>query len=157
MEFRPWQARRRPGAQLVNAPSAWNFSDLRTADPSGATRFYTEVFGWETQDFGVATLLRQPGYGEHLRATTDPDIYDRQAAIGDDGSFADAIAFAFPAAEGGTPHWHVSFTVADRDATAATAQRSGGTVLSREDTERTRAATLRGPGGEELTISQLLA
>ncbi|GAA1489164.1 VOC family protein [Brachybacterium sacelli] len=155
--FRLWQARRRLGAQLVNAPGTWNFSDLRAPDPSAATRFYTEVFGWQTQDSGAAILLRQPGYGEHLRTTIDPDIYERQAAIGDDGSFADAIAFASPAAESEAPHWHVSFAVADRDATAATAQRSGGTVLSQEEADWARTAELRGPGGEEFTISQFLA
>ena len=38
-EVRLWQARRRLGVQLANAPGAWNFSDLHTADPDGATRF----------------------------------------------------------------------------------------------------------------------
>ena len=32
--FRLWQARRRLGAQLVNAPGSWNFSDLHTDDPA---------------------------------------------------------------------------------------------------------------------------
>lgn len=157
VEFRLWQAQGRPGAQLVNAPGTWNVGDLRAPDPSAATRFYTEVFGWKTQDAGATILLRRPGYAEHLRTTTDPDIHERQAAIGDHGSFADAIAFASPAAEGEAPHWHVSFAVADRDATAATAQQSGGTVLSQEEADWARTAELRGPGGEEFTISQFLA
>jgi uncharacterized protein len=33
IEFRIWQARRRLGAQVVNQPGAWNFSDLHTTDP----------------------------------------------------------------------------------------------------------------------------
>src|SRR4029079_8767568 len=45
--FRLWQPRRRPGAQLVNAPGSWNFSDLHTADASAATAFYAPLFGWE--------------------------------------------------------------------------------------------------------------
>jgi hypothetical protein len=36
-EFRIWQARRRKGAQAVNEPATWNFSDLHTAD-SAAVR-----------------------------------------------------------------------------------------------------------------------
>jgi predicted enzyme related to lactoylglutathione lyase len=34
--FRLWQPRRRPGAQLVNAPGSWNFSDLHTGRPGGS-------------------------------------------------------------------------------------------------------------------------
>src|SRR6478735_8187148 len=34
--FRLWQARNRPGAQRVNAPGTWNFSDLRTSAPDAA-------------------------------------------------------------------------------------------------------------------------
>ena len=36
-EFRLWQARRRLGAQLANAPGSWNFSDLQTADREART------------------------------------------------------------------------------------------------------------------------
>src|SRR4051812_33329631 len=32
--FRLWQAHRRLGAQTVNAPGTWNFSDLHAADPA---------------------------------------------------------------------------------------------------------------------------
>ncbi len=38
--FRLWQARRRLGAQAVNVPGTWNFSDLHTADPAAAEAFY---------------------------------------------------------------------------------------------------------------------
>ncbi len=49
-EFRIWEARRRLGAQTVNLPGAWNFSDLRTGDASAAIAFYEEAFdcGWTT-------------------------------------------------------------------------------------------------------------
>jgi len=77
--LRLWQPKRRLGAQIVNAPGAWNFSDLRSDDP--ATAFYTQVFGWEFADLGFGTMIRVPGYGDHLAATTDPDIRERQAAV----------------------------------------------------------------------------
>ena len=35
-DLRLWQPKRRLGAQIVNAPGAWNFSDLHTSDPAAA-------------------------------------------------------------------------------------------------------------------------
>src|SRR5204862_6897953 len=43
--FRRWQPGRRLGAQVVNAPGTWNFSDLHTTDPAAAAAFYGAVFG----------------------------------------------------------------------------------------------------------------
>lgn len=39
-ELRIWQPRRRLGAQAVNVPGTWNFSDLRTTDAKAAMAFY---------------------------------------------------------------------------------------------------------------------
>ena len=52
------------------------------------------------------------------------------------------------------PHWHVTFTVADRDDAVATAERLGGTVVSSTDTDWTRSAQLRDPEGAVFTASQ---
>src|SRR5215213_550196 len=49
-EFRLWQAGRRLGAQVVNEPGAWNFSDLHAPDPQASTSFYSAVFGWVFDD-----------------------------------------------------------------------------------------------------------
>ena len=83
-ELRLWQARRRLGAQAVNEPGTWNFSDLRTADTEAALAFYATVFGWESgaiDDGGGPLLWRRPGYADHLAATIDPQIHERHAAI----------------------------------------------------------------------------
>ena len=48
----------------------------------------------------------------------------------------------------------MAFTVADRDATAADAERLGGTVLRRTDTDWTRDALVRDPSGATFTASQ---
>ena len=48
--FGVWEPRERKGAQLVNEPSAWAMSQLRTPDPDGAVAFYGAVFGWKTRD-----------------------------------------------------------------------------------------------------------
>lgn len=79
VEFRVWQARLRRGAQVVNAPNSWNFSDLHTAEIEAARAFYGQVFGWQADDldFGdgqPAVMWRRPGYGDHLAATIDPDM-----------------------------------------------------------------------------------
>ena len=154
VEFRIWQARRRLGAQVVNQPGAWNFSDLHTTDPQAAMAFYEEAFGWQVDDLGFATMIRRPGYGDHLEATVDPGIRARQSGMTAPVGFEDAIAWVAVTAPGEPPHWHVSFTVADRDQTVTDAERLGAQVLGREDTEWTRTALIRDPQGAEFTASQ---
>ncbi len=63
--IRLWQPRRRPGAQLVNAPQTWNFSHLHTRDLSAVRPFYAAVFGWEFDEVpgGGGASIRVPGYG----------------------------------------------------------------------------------------------
>jgi predicted enzyme related to lactoylglutathione lyase len=152
--FRLWQAGTRPGAQTVNAPGSWNFSDLYASDPAASAAFYADVFGWSFDEVGFGTMIRRPGYGDHLAATTDPDIHDRQASINVPPGFADAIGWLLSADSDQAPHWHVTFAVHDRDATAAAAESLGGTVLNRGDTEWTRDALLRDPQGALFTVSQ---
>jgi predicted enzyme related to lactoylglutathione lyase len=152
--FRLWQARARPGAQLVNAPGSWNFSDLHTSDPAAARTFYSSLFGWEIEDLGFASMIRRPGYGDHLEATIDPGIRKRQAGIVAPPGFEDAIAWLAPAVEGEDDHWHVTFAVADRDDATALAERLGAAILAQEDSEWTRIALIRDPQGATLTLSQ---
>lgn len=148
--FQLWQAGRRLGAQLVNSPGTWNFSDLVTPDPDRVLPFYAEVFGWLLSDDLGAGMIRLPGYGDHLAATVDPGIHERQATA--PPGFADVVAGL--AAADGPAGWLVRFTVADRDASVATAERLGATVLSSTETAWTREAVLRDPQGAELTLSQ---
>lgn len=158
--FRLWQARRRLGAQRVNEPGTWNFSDLHTNDPERAKSFYAAVFGWEADvlDFGpgaTATMWRRPGYGRHLEATVDPGIRARQTEIHAPPGFEDAIAWLAPLeAEASAPHWHVTFAIADRDDAVARAERLEATVVSSRDAAWTRSAVIRDPQGAELTLSQ---
>lgn len=153
-EFRLWQARKRLGAQRVNVPGTWNFSDLHTTDPHQSATFYSTVFGWEVDDVGYATMVRRPGYGDHLAETVDPDIRQRQAEVAAPAGFEDAVAWMRLIPEGHPESWQVTFAVADRDASAATAEDLGATVLSSDDSEWTRTATVRDPQGAELVLSQ---
>lgn len=152
-EFRLWQAGARLGAQAVNVPGSWNFSDLHTDQP-GTTEFYRGLFGWEVADLGFATLLRVPGYGDHLEATVDPDIRKRQEGVGGPAGFEDAIGWVGPLEPGTLPHWHVTIAVADRDDAAAAAQRLGAEVTAMQETRWTRTALVRDPQGAMFTASQ---
>lgn len=151
--FALWQSGERLGAQVVNVAGAWNFSHLHTDRADQARAFYGDVFGWEPMDAGGgAVMWRQPGYGDHLEATVDPDIRARQAHAPE--GFEDAVAGLVSTADGGPPHWSVVFTVADRDDAVAVAQRLGADVTSTEETMWTREAVIRDPQGAELTLSQ---
>ena len=158
--FGVWQPRRRLGAQVVNVPGAWNFSDLHTADPVGAKSFYGGLFGWEAdeldfRDGAGATMWRRPGYGDHLAATVDPDIYGRQQGVSAPPGFADAIAWLASLEPGEVPHWHVTFAVADRDEAVASALRLGASDLSGPvDNAWTKSAVVRDPQGATFTLSQ---
>jgi hypothetical protein len=153
-DFRLWQAGRRPGAQLTNTPGAWNFSDLHTPDRDAAIAFYTALFGWRAVDLGqgAGTMIQVPGYGDHLAATVDPGIHERQASA--PAGFADVIGGLVVIGDDETPHWHVTFTVADRDDSASTAERLGATIVRSSDNLWTRDALVRDPQGAEFTVSQ---
>lgn len=151
--FRLWQAGRRLGAQAVNEPGSWNFSDLHT-DQADEIGFYAELFGWSIEDLGFATMIRAPGYGDHLEATVDPGIRARQEGHVAPPGFADAIAWVGPLEPDTRPHWHVTFAVADRDATAGQATQLGAEVIASENTRWTRTALIRDPQGAILTASQ---
>jgi uncharacterized protein len=153
-EFRLWQAGERLGAQRTNSPGAWNFSDLYTPDRAAAMAFYTPLFGWRAADLdqGAGTMLQVPGYGGHLAATVDPGIYERQGSA--PPGFADVIGALVVIAAGEAPRWHVTFTVADRDDSAATAERLGAMVVSSSDSLWTKDALIRDPQGAAFTVSQ---
>ena len=154
--FRLWQAGRRVGAQVANEPGAWNFSDLRTTDGAAAARFYGEVFGWRVADLGpdAGGFIQVPGYGEHLAASADPQIFERQRAVGTPDGFADAIGAIQPAAPGEAAHWHVTFTVADREAALEAVRSGGGRVDSLRETMWAQAADVRDPAGAAFSVSR---
>lgn len=153
VEVRLWQARRRLGAQLTNSPGAWNFSDLHTPDPAAAAVFYRRAFGWRVVDQGWATVIQVPGYGDHLESTIDPDIRARQQMAPE--GFEDVIGGLAAVADDEEPHWHVTFTVADRDDAVDAVERLGGSVLRSGEDDWTRNALVSDPQGASFTVSQL--
>ncbi|MHA7134266.1 VOC family protein [Oerskovia turbata] len=148
--FRLWQPGTRPGAQRVNTPGTWNFSNLLTPDPARALGFYGPLLGWELDPDLGAGMFRVPGYGDHLARTVDPGIHERQEFA--PPGFADVAAGVARVA--GPARWDVAFSVADRDESAAAAEKAGGVVVSTSENEWVREAVVRDPQGAEVTLSQ---
>ena len=115
------------------------------------------MFGWEfVTDVGFAhDDPRAPATATTSRRRSIPGIHERQAGV----SVPDRVRRRDrldrrPRPPRRAPHWHVTFTVADRDAAAADVVRLGGTVLASDDTDWTRTALVRDPQGAQLTLSQ---
>ena len=126
-----WQAGTHIGATRVNEPNTLTWNELTTADLDAALAFYSEVVG-------VAARPMQIGDDEYMI------LYAGGAMVGG----------ATPPQMDGVPnHWHVWFAVDDADATAAAAQRSGGSVLMAPfDLPVGRAATLADPQGAVFSV-----
>ncbi len=156
--FGLWQPGTIRGAGVVNTPGSWNFSELNTTDVEGAKQFYGAVFGWEVDEVdmgvgGVSLMVRMPGYADFLEQF-DPGIRERHAAFGAPPGFSESIAGFIPLPEGEAPHWTITFTVADADATAARARELGGAVeVEPYDIGPTRRAIIRDPAGARFAAS----
>ena len=163
--FSVWQAGEHRGAELVNAPGTWNFSDLNTRDVAGAKAFYGAVFGWRAVDvdfggeIGSGTMWTLPGYGDELEKI-DPGIKQRHKDFEAPEGFTDAVAWLNDMTQGGqfgddvAPHWSISFAVDGTDEVAAHAEELGGTVLVPPfDAGPTRIAVIRDPQGAVFSIA----
>src|SRR5829696_9768874 len=120
--FSVWEARGFEGAQLVNEPGAWVFSDLNTRDSAAAEKFYWELFGWEKcVGVGGFEFWRLRGYSDFL-TRDDPELRERHQAAGASAEFSDAVAAIGPLSnDDGPAHWSVTFGVDDADEVAARA------------------------------------
>jgi predicted enzyme related to lactoylglutathione lyase len=163
--FCVWEARGHRGAQLVNEPGTWNWSNLNTRDPEGAKAFYGAVFGWEadTVDVGAGptTMWRVPGYGEFLERR-DPGLRRRHAEAGAPAGFSDSIGWMLPMTSDQSPadvpsHWGVTFAVDDADAIAArTAELGGEVVVTPFDAPYVRVAVLSDPQGAVFSVNKFV-
>jgi uncharacterized protein len=156
--FSVWQPGQTIGAQLVNEPGTWNFSELNTRDREAAAGFYGAVFGWETESFSLGesdfTFFKLPGYGAFLMQS-NPELHGNVEAGGAPGGFIDAVALIRPLADDSPPSWSVTFATDDADAVAARAAMLGGTVLVPPfDAEPVRMTVLRDPQGAVFAASR---
>jgi predicted enzyme related to lactoylglutathione lyase len=155
--FGLWQPGSIRGAASVNAPGTWNFSELNTDDPEAATRFYGSVFGWEVDEVDMGAMsgmmARMPGYADFLERH-NPGIRQRHIDFGAPPGFTECVAWFLPLADGATPHWSITFSVADADATAARASELGATVLVEPfDMPMVRSTVIRDPSGATFTAN----
>ena len=100
-----WQAGQHKGAELVNEPGAFTWSQLQTRDQEGAAGFYNAVFGWNVTDFGGMPMYTLGQNGVANAIDMPPGTPDEVPA-----------------------YWVVIFGSADTDATAAKAAEAGGQV-----------------------------
>jgi predicted enzyme related to lactoylglutathione lyase len=105
--FSVWQPHGSIGATLVNVPGALTLNQLATPDPETAERFYTELFGWRTEQMSGGD---SPYWGIYLGDRVNGGMMPI-------------------APEGGVPpHWLSYFGSADVDADAGRAGELGGQV-----------------------------
>lgn len=142
--FRLWEPRAHLGAQLVDAPNAWLWSDLNTPDLTRSAAFYSQVLGWEAQPIdsgrGTSRVIRLPG------------------AHGSHGGVEDAIGWMTqipPKAGRVQPHWSVTFRVEDVDATARACADLGGMIVAPpfDAGTLTRAAIVEDPFGAAFSVT----
>jgi uncharacterized protein len=101
-----WQPRDHIGAQLINEPGAFIWSELSTSDMAKSKAFYTEVFGWS---WGGADEYAEAQVAGRTIAGVMPRRPDMPAEVPD--------------------HWLVYFGSADVDADTKKAADLGATVV----------------------------
>jgi uncharacterized protein len=88
---------------------SWN--ELVTTDPAAATKFYTELFGWTTQDFPM------------------PEFTYTVVSAGGANTGQGGIMPLPPSAKGMPPAWISYVTVDNVDTTAEQAEKLGGKTI----------------------------
>lgn len=134
-----WQPQAHRGAELVNEPGSFCWSELYTRNVPAATEFYKKVFAWGTEETafsgGTYTLFQVDG---------------RSIAGGMD------MSSLLP--ESVPPHWLTYFTVNNTADTAARATELGGTVVAGpQETPMGPFAVIQDPVGAAFAIIQVSA
>jgi predicted enzyme related to lactoylglutathione lyase len=132
------QQKRHPGAQLVNEPGAWRWSNLLTRELEEAKRFYGEVFAWSA----VHNEGAPPGIEMwQVEGQRWPEGLGGVMAITGD------LPAEMP------PHWQVYFEVENADAAIELATSKGAKLgFGPIDVPAGRLATLVDPQGAVVSI-----
>jgi len=134
-----WQPKSFAGADLVNEPVSFCWSELLTRDQAAAERFYPAVFGWTT---GTVDGLRIQDY-------TLWKLGDRPIA-----GLIQMTDEMFPPEV--PSNWAVCFAVEDTDATLARATGLGATaIVHATDIPTGRFAVLVDPQGTPFEVIKL--
>lgn len=102
-----WQSEAFPGAELVNEPGAFIWNELICSDCAGASEFYGEVFGWQSQ------------------VTPSPDGSEAMMFTGADGPVGSARD---PKSNQIPPTWLVYFACDDADECSRAITAAGGAI-----------------------------
>jgi predicted enzyme related to lactoylglutathione lyase len=141
--FGIWQAGSFPGAERVNDPNTFAWSELNTRNPDGAKEFYGAVFGWTANEVDM-------GEGGTYVTWRHPSRSEDEDSVGGMLDMRGRVPDEVP------PHWLVYFTVDNRDASLEMAKASGGTEMLKMDMEMGRLAIISDPHGSAFGIFQQL-
>ena len=116
-------------------PGTFCWADLATTNPTGAKRFYSELFGWKTQDNPL------PGGGAYTLARING------------GDIAGLMGMP---EKGIPPHWNSYVAVANVDEATNQATSLGGKILAppMDVMDLGRMAVIQDPSGAELSLWQ---
>jgi uncharacterized protein len=130
-----WQPKEHRGAEVVNVPGTYCWSELVTEDLEGAKTFYAEVFGWGSAIQGEGAYVEWQ-VGDRSVGGMLPRPAEMPAEV--------------------PPHWAVYFAVVDTDQTAARIADLGGSVIfGPNDIEPGRFAVAVDPAGAVFNVLAL--
>jgi predicted enzyme related to lactoylglutathione lyase len=132
------QQQKHPGAQLVNEPGAWTWSNLLTNDVDAARDFYGKVFGWTaTQPEGAPDFI----WAWHVEGQRWPEGLANMTRMGSD----------IP--EGLPPHWEIYFMIDDLDQSIEQVKGSGGRhFFGPQEVPSGRIAVVADPQGASFSL-----
>ena len=121
-------------SETTHGQFSWN--ELVTNDPAAATSFYTQLFGWTTQEFPM------------------PDFTYTVVSAGGANTGQGGIMPTPPSAQGMPPAWISYVTVDSVDNTVKQAEKLGGKIVvpPRDIPEVGRFAVIQDPQGAALAI-----
>jgi predicted enzyme related to lactoylglutathione lyase len=132
--FGVWQPGEHKGSEVVSEPGSIAWHQVNTRDPEDALEFYSQVFGWESEQVDT-------GGADYWQLTKDGANVGGVFRMGDD--FPDEV----PA------HWIVYFAVEDCDAATEKAKENGATVNAEPfDNEAGRFSVLQDPHGAAFAL-----
>jgi len=113
---------------------AFSWTELMTTDPESAKKFYSDLFGWELEEYSMEGMT-----------------YTVVKAAGQEMGGIMAIP---PEAQGAPPNWGTYVTVDNVDDTVKTAQKLGAIILMepRDIPDVGRFAIIQDPQGAILSV-----
>jgi predicted enzyme related to lactoylglutathione lyase len=140
--FGVWQPKSFKGADLVNEPNSFCWTELATRDIESGRAFYPAVFGWDA------------GRPQFEGAPETYTVWEMDGKpVGGMMEMSDEY---YPPET--PPHWGVCFAVADCDAIAATGRQLGATITFEPvDMSIGRFAGLMDPQGATFAVMQMPA